>query len=51
MDEMNSLSKNGTWFPVKKLAKNSLVGNKWVFKLKEGIKWVESTRNKARVIA
>lgn len=47
-DEFNSLFKNKTWVLVKRSKNSKVLGSRWLFKRKEGIKGVELTRYKAK---
>ena len=49
-DEINSLYKNNTWELVKKPEKKRVVGGKWIFKMKEGLKADEPKRFKVRLV-
>jgi len=50
-EEMNSLYKNQTWELVPKPKDKSLVGCKWIYKVKEGTSGNEPIRFKARLVA
>ena len=50
-EEMDSLMKNNTWILVDKPENKKLVDCKWIFKKKEGITGIGSTRYKARLVA
>jgi len=50
-EEMLSLEKNQTWKLVSLPKNQRVLGNKWVFKKKEGIPRVEAPRYKARLVA
>ena len=50
-EEIESLYKNETWVLVKLLARQRIVGCKWIFKIKKGSPGVEKTRYKARLVA
>uniref|UniRef100_A0A803QBY2 Retrovirus-related Pol polyprotein from transposon TNT 1-94 n=1 Tax=Cannabis sativa TaxID=3483 RepID=A0A803QBY2_CANSA len=50
-EEMTSLKKNKTWIVVKKPEGKKLVGCKWIFKEKEGIRGVEPVKFKAKLVA
>ena len=49
-EEVVSLLKNETWELVKLAEGKRVISCKWIFKRKEGIPGVESTRNKARFV-
>ena len=49
-EEIESLLKNETWELVKLPEGKRVISCKWIFKRKEGIPGVESTRNKARFV-
>ena len=51
MEEMESLHRNETWVLVKRPKGIRIVGCKWVYRKKEGIPEVETTRFKARLVA
>lgn len=50
-EEMNSLYKNKTWTLVSRPNGQKVIGNKWIYKMKEGVLDVELARYKSRVIA
>jgi len=50
-EEILSLEKNQTWKLVSLPKNQRVVGNKWVFKKKEGIPGVKAQRYKARLVA
>uniref|UniRef100_A0A803Q6S7 CCHC-type domain-containing protein n=1 Tax=Cannabis sativa TaxID=3483 RepID=A0A803Q6S7_CANSA len=49
--EMDSLKKNKTWIVIRRPAGQRAIGNKWVYKHKDGIPGVEGARFKARLVA
>lgn len=51
MEEMHFLMKDNVWVLIKKLQAARVMGNKWIFKHKEGIVRVEPARFEARVVA
>lgn len=50
-EEMSSLNKNHTWELVPRPKDKSIVGCKWIFKIKEGTSEKEPIRFKARLVA
>lgn len=49
--ELNSLNKNNTWILVERSKNVKVHNSRWIFKIKEGIKDVEQTRYKAKLVS
>uniref|UniRef100_A0A803QIL4 Reverse transcriptase Ty1/copia-type domain-containing protein n=1 Tax=Cannabis sativa TaxID=3483 RepID=A0A803QIL4_CANSA len=50
-DDMTSLTKNKTWYLVRRPKGQRVIGCKWVYRHKDGILGVEKARFKARLVA
>ena len=50
-EEMTSLYKDHTWILVKRPKDQSVVGYKWIFKIKDRVTSTDSMKYKARLVA